>query len=181
MTKFDKKEINRTLSEKLGRNNPMDLPKIVFVSVNAGVGRLLGDKAAIAKVADDISLITGQKAVITKAKKSIAAFKVREENPVGVKVTIRGEKMIDFLIKLINITLPRIRDFQGIRKTSFDRQGNLSIGFQEQVFFPEIKYENVDKTFGLQVNIRTTAKNQKEAVALLSAWGLPFVKEEKNG
>jgi len=89
--------------------------------------------------------------------------------------------MIDFLIKLINITIPRIRDFQGIPKSSFDNQGNLSIGFREQVFFPEIKYENVDKTFGLQVNIRTTAKNREEAIALLTTWGLPFVKEEKNG
>lgn len=174
-------EINKILQEKLGKKSVMELPRVTMISVNAGVGRLEGDKNLIAKVADDLAKITGQKAVVTKAKKSISAFKLRENSPVGVTVTIRGQKMRDFLVKLINITLPRLRDFDGINPKSIDGQGNLSIGFKEQIFFPEIRYEDVDKSFGLQVNIKTTAVNREDAKVLFETLGLPFKKEDKNG
>lgn len=181
MTILDSKTISKTLIERLKIKNVMEIPKITTISVNAGVGRLLGDKGAIEKVASEIALITGQKPVITNARKSIAAFKLREGSPVGVKVTLRGKRMVDFFTKLVNITLPRLRDFDGIDPRSLDNEGNLSIGFREQTSFPEIRYENVDKTFGLQVNIKTTAKNRERAVALFEVLGLPFKKEEKNG
>lgn len=181
MTKFDQSQINKFVTEKVGKLNPMRLPRLVCVSVNAGVGQLKEDKNLIAKVVEDLSLICGQHAVVTKAKKSISAFKLREGNPVGVTVTLRGKKAQDFLIKVINITLPRLRDFSGISAKSFDGHGNLSIGFKEQVFFPEIRYESVERTFGLQVNIKTTAKTDEEARAFFEALGLPFKKEEKNG
>jgi large subunit ribosomal protein L5 len=181
MTSFDTKQINKTLQEKLGKKSSMELPKVVMISVNAGVGRLEGDKGAIAKVSEDLSKITGQHAVVTKAKKSISAFKLRENSPVGVAVTLRGEKMYDFLLKLINITLPRLRDFDGINPKSLDEQGNLSIGFKEHIFFPEIRYEDVDKSFGLQVNIKTSANNRQDARVLFETLGLPFKKEDNNG
>jgi len=181
MAPFDIKTLNKALQEKLNKNSLMELPKVVMISVNAGVGKLEGDKGQIAKVAEDLSKITGQHAVVTKAKKSIAAFKLRENSPVGVTVTLRGQKMIDFLLKVINITLPRLRDFSGINPDSLDKQGNLSIGFKEHVVFPEIKYEDVDKSFGLQVNIKTFAKSREDARVLFETLGLPFKKEDKNG
>lgn len=181
MAPFDIKQLNKTLQEKLKKKSLMELPKVVMISVNSGVGRLEGDKGLIAKVADDLAKITGQHAVVTKAKKSISAFKLRENSPVGVTVTLRGQKMIDFLLKLINVTLPRLRDFSGINPDSLDQQGNLSIGLKEQVFFPEIKYEDVDKSFGLQVNIKTKACNREDAKILFETLGLPFKKEDKNG
>jgi large subunit ribosomal protein L5 len=181
MAPFEIKQLNKTLQEKLKKKSLMELPKVVMISVNAGVGRLEGDKGLIAKVATDLSKITGQHAVVTKAKKSISAFKLRENSPVGVTVTLRGQKMIDFLLKLINVTLPRLRDFNGINPDSLDQQGNLSIGFKEQIFFPEIRYEDVDKTFGLQVNIKTKCSNRDDARVLFESLGLPFKKEDKNG
>lgn len=181
MSTFDIKKLNHDLAEKLAVKNPMDLPKIVMISVNAGVGKLEGDKGLIAKVAADLAKITGQQAIITKAKKSIAAFKLREGSAVGVCVTLRGQRMTDFLLKLINVTLPRLRDFNGIDSKSIDMQGNLSIGFKEQVLFPEIHYEDVDRSFSLQVNIKTSAKTKEAAQALFEAYGLPFKKEDNNG
>lgn len=181
MTVYDSKVINKILAEKLDIKNVMEIPKIISISINAGVGRLQGDKGAIGKVASEIALISGQKPVITNARKSISAFKLREGSPVGVKVTLRGKRMTDFLTKLVNITLPRLRDFDGINPKSLDKEGNLSIGFREQTSFPEIRYENIDKTFGLQVNIKTTAGNKERALALFEALGVPFRKEEKNG
>lgn len=181
MSKFDLTVLNKELAAKLAIKNRMELPKLVLVSINSGVGKFEGDKNLIAKVADDLSKISGQKAVITKAKKSISAFKLRENNPVGVTVTIRGKMMHDFLFKLFNVTLPRLRDFNGIDPKSLDQNGNLSIGLKEQIFFPEIRYEDVEKTFGLQVNIKIKAKNREEAKTLLESYGLPFKKEENNG
>lgn len=181
MNLMKKKEIILALKEKLPGWNSMKLPRVVSVSVNAGVGRLAGDKGALEKVVGDISQICGQKAVITKSKKSVSAFKIRENYPVGVAVTLRGDKMNDFLLKVINITLPRLREFNGISRKSLDGKGNLSIGFREHIFFPEIKFEDVDKAFGLQVNIKTSAPDNQSAIALFEALGLPFKKEEKNG
>lgn len=181
MTSYDQKQLNKTLAEKFGIKNVMKIPRLVCVSVNAGVGRLAGDKGLIEKVSKDLAKITGQKAIITKSRKSISAFKLRENMPVGVAVTLRSKKAQDLLIKVINVTLPRLRDFSGIKRSSLDGHGNLSIGFKEQVFFPEIKYEEVDKSFGLQVNIKTTAKNDQEAIGFFEALGLPFNKEVKNG
>lgn len=178
MNKYDQKEITKILVEKLPNTNIMELPKIVSVSINTGIGHLAGDKNAIANVVAEMTAIAGQKALVTKAKKSISSFKIRENFPVGVMVTLRGQKMNDFLIKLINITLPRLRDFNGINKKSFDGHGNLSIGFKEQIYFPEIKFESVDKTYGLQINIKTTAKDDQSARILLEVLGLPFNKED---
>ncbi len=181
MTLYDQKQLNKILAEKFGIKNIMRVPRLVSVSVNAGIGRLAGDKGLIEKVAKDLSKITGQKAIVTKSRKSISAFKLRENMPVGVAATLRGKKAEDLVIKIINITLPRLRDFSGIKRTSLDGHGNLSIGFKEQVFFPEIRFEEVDKSFGLQVNIKTSAKNDEEAIGFFEALGLPFKKEVKNG
>lgn len=181
MTTYDTKQLDKILVEKLGIKNKMQIPRLVLISVNAGVGRLAGDKGLIQKVSDDLTKLTGQRAIITKSRKSISAFKLRENMPVGVAVTLRAKKAEDFLIKLINITLPRLRDFSGIKPSSFDGHGNLSIGLKEQLFFPEIRYEDIDKTFGLQVNIKTTARDNQQAQSYFEALGLPFKKEEKNG
>jgi len=171
-----KKEITPRLKEKFGYTNVMDVPRITKVSINVGVGRHSKDKAYIADVVKNLTDISGQKSMVVKARKSIAAFKVREGDSVGVAVTLRGQKMYDFLDKLINVTFPRVRDFRGISAKRIDRQGNITMGFKDQTAFPEIKIENVDRTHGLEISIATTAKNQEEGHELLSLLGLPFSK-----
>lgn len=171
-----KKEIAPKMKEKFGYKNDLAIPKLNKVVINVGVGRFSKDKAHIDNVISSLSRITGQKPVLSKAKKSISAFKVRQGNIAGVMVTLRGKRMCDFIEKLINITLPRIRDFRGIEKRGVDSQGNLSVGFREHLAFPEIKADEVEKIHGLEVNISTTAKTREEGLELFKLMGFPFKK-----
>ena len=157
--------------------NIMALPRLTKITVNVGVKEALDDKKVLEAVSAQISAITGQKPTIRIAKKSVAAFKLREGQPIGLSVTLRGQRMYDFLEKLIAIVFPRVRDFHGLSKKSFDGQGNYSFGFIEQIVFPEIEYSQIDKIRGLEVTITTTAKNDTEGLSLLTALGIPFVKK----
>ncbi len=157
--------------------NVMALPRLTKITVNVGVKEALDDKKVLEAVSAQISAITGQKPTIRIAKKSVAAFKLREGQPIGLSVTLRGQRMYDFLEKLIAIVFPRVRDFHGLSKKSFDGQGNYSFGFTEQIVFPEIEYSQIDKIRGLEVTITTTAKNDTEGLSLLTALGIPFVKK----
>lgn len=179
MKLFEKyqKEVAPALAKEFGYKNKMAIPKIAKVSINVGVGRMTKDKAFIDAVVSTLTRISGQKPVLTKARKSISAFKVREGNIVGVAVTLRGKRMYDFLDKLINITFPRVRDFRGIEERIVDRTGNASIGFKEHLPFPEVKADEVDSVHGLEINISTTAKSKAEGLALLQHLGFPFNKK----
>ncbi|MDP2930138.1 MAG: 50S ribosomal protein L5 [bacterium] len=174
------KEIIPAMMEKFGYKNRMAVPQIEKVVVNSGFGRLIvalaGDeqKKTIQNFIDDISLICGQKPVLTKAKKSIASFKLRQGLVIGVKATLRGPKMEDFIDRLVGFVLPRTRDFKGLDPKSVSQQGDLSIGFKEQIAFPEISQENIKRIFGLEVVIHTTAKNKEEGIGLLKLLGFPF-------
>jgi len=156
--------------------NKMQVPKIEKIVVNIGIGEYVSAPKILENVLRDVSIITGQKPVVTKAKKSIAGFKLRAGMPNGVKVTLRGARMYEFLDKLISLNLPRIRDFRGISPRGFDGRGNFSLGLKEQLIFPEIEYDKIDKIRGLQISIITTAKTDKEAKALLTHIGFPFKK-----
>jgi len=170
-------EIRDSLKEELGLTNVMQVPRLEKIVVNMGVG----DAAQQAKLLDgavsDLEAITGQKPIITRARKSIANFKVREGNPIGTAVTLRGARMYHFLDRLVNTALPRIRDFRGLPRRGLDGRGNYTIGIREQIIFPEIDYNQIDKIRGLQVTIATTAKNDTEAIRLLEYYGMPFIKE----
>lgn len=170
---FDK-ELAPKLKEELGLKNVMEVPRITKITINMGVGEALADKKVLEHAVGDMEKIAGQKAVITKARKSIAGFKVREDWPIGCKVTLRREKMYEFLDRLINISIPRIRDFRGISPKQFDGRGNFSMGVTEQIIFPEIDYDKIDKIRGLDICISTTAKNNDEGRALLKAFNFPF-------
>nr|YP_010951801.1 50S ribosomal protein L5 [Laurencia elata]WMP12740.1 50S ribosomal protein L5 [Laurencia elata] len=154
--------------------NIHEVPKIVKITINRGIGEAAQNVKVIDKSIEEFTYITGQKPVITKTKKSIAGFKIRDNMPIGLKVTLRKEKMYDFLNKLINLSLPRIRDFRGISNKQFDGRGNYNLGLREQIIFPEIKYEQIDHIRGMNINIVTTAKNDKESLALLKKFGMPF-------
>nr|CRF40167.1 Ribosomal protein L5 [Laurencia snackeyi] len=154
--------------------NIHEIPKIVKITINRGIGEAAQNVKVIDKSIEEFIDITGQKPVITKTKKSIAGFKIRDNMPIGLKVTLRREKMYDFLNKLINLSLPRIRDFRGISKKQFDGRGNYNLGLKEQIIFPEISYEQIDHIRGMNINIVTTAKNDKESLALLEKFGMPF-------
>ena len=167
-------EIVPRMQEEFGFENVMQVPRVVKVVVNAGMGEALENRATLDRAADDITAICGQKPVITKAKRSIANFKVREGNSIGVITTMRGQRMWEFLDRAINAALPRIRDFQGVPRRAFDGRGNYSLGIREQIVFPEIDYGAVDKVRGLQVNIVTTARNDAEGRRLLELLGMPF-------
>ena len=171
-----KKDVIPALKEELGIQNIMDVPKISKVIVNVGYGRHAKDKGYIENVGKTLELITGQKPVINKAKKSISNFKIREGMMIGSSVTLRGDKMYDFLYRLINITLPRVRDFRGISPKSFDGRGNYTLGFKENIAFPEISVEGSDKIHGLQVIVSTTAQKDVDGRALLTKLGFPFKK-----
>ena len=162
------------LQKELGYSNSMQVPRVQKITLNMGVGEAMGDKKAIEKAQNDLEKITGQKPIITKAKKSVASFKIREGFPIGCKVTLRKTRMYDFLDRLINIALPRIRDFRGLNKKSFDGNGNYSIGVKEQIIFPEIDYDNIDTIRGLDITITTSAKSDAEALALLQAFNFPI-------
>ena len=168
--------IRASLQERFGYNNPMQVPKLDKVVINVGVGEAVQDKKKIDKVFTEIEAIAGQKPVVTKARKSIAGFKLREEMPIGVKVTLRAERMYEFLDRLITIALPRVRDFQGVNPKAFDGRGNYALGLKEQLVFPEIDYDKVDTIRGMDIIICTTAKTDDEARELLAGFNMPFKK-----
>ncbi|MBS99432.1 MAG: 50S ribosomal protein L5 [Oceanospirillaceae bacterium] len=169
-------EVKNKLKEELQAPNVMAVPRITKITLNMGVGEALGDKKQLDFAIGDMTAIAGQKPIVTKARKSIAGFKVREGWPIGCKVTLRGERMWEFLDRLVDISIPRIRDFRGLSAKSFDGRGNYSMGVKEQIIFPEIDYDKVDKLRGLDITITTTAKNNDEGRALLSALQFPFKK-----
>ena len=164
------------LMSKFGYKNVMQIPRLDKVVVNVGAGEAKDNAKAIDAIMGDLSLITGQRPVVCRAKKSVANFKLREGMPIGVKVTLRGEKMWDFVDKLFNIALPRVRDFRGINPNSFDGKGNYSTGIKEQLIFPEIEYDKIDKVRGMDINFITTAATDEEAKELLTLLGAPFAK-----
>jgi large subunit ribosomal protein L5 len=168
------KEIAPELKKELGLSNVMEVPRILKVTLNMGVGEALGDKKALENAVADLTLISGQKPVVNNARKSIAGFKVRQGWPIGTKVTLRSERMYDFLERLISVAIPRIRDFRGISPKQFDGRGNFSMGVSEQIIFPEIDYEKIDKLRGLDITITTSARNDDEGRALLRAFNFPL-------
>lgn len=168
--------VKEALMKKFEYTSIMQVPHLDKIVVNVGVGDAIEDKKRIDEVVDEIGAITGQKPVVTKAKKSIASFKLREGEPIGVKVTLRGIRMYEFLDKLVSISLPRVRDFRGVSKNSFDGRGNYTLGIKEQLIFPEINYDEVVKVTGMDIVFVTTAKTNEEALHLLNAFGLPFRK-----
>ena len=170
------KELLPQLKDKLGLNNVMAVPKLTKVVINMGVGEALTDKKHLESALSDLELIAGQKGVITKASKSVASFKLREGWPVGCKVTLRGDRMYDFIERLVNIAIPRERDFRGLNPKSFDGHGNYSMGIKEQIIFPEINYDNIDKIRGMDICINTSASNNEDAKALLEVLNFPFKK-----
>jgi large subunit ribosomal protein L5 len=168
--------VRKVLQEEFKYPNPMQIPRITKVVLNMGVGEGTQDRKKVEAAVGDMTLIAGQKPVVTRAKKSIAGFKLREGMAIGCKVTLRRERMYEFLDRLINITLPRVRDFRGLSKKSFDGRGNFAMGIKEQIIFPEISYDKVDQIRGLDIVICTTAANDAEAQALLKAFDMPFAK-----
>lgn len=170
-----KETIIDKLNQKFNYKNIHQVPKVVKIQVNRGLGIDAQNNSILKKSVDEFRVITGQQPIITKAKKSIAGFKVREEMNLGVTVTLRGEKMFSFLEKLIHLVLPRIRDFRGLSAKGFDRDGNFNFGLREQLVFPEINYDTVDKTRGLNITIVTTAKTKEEGAALLKEFGFPLI------
>ncbi len=169
-----KQDIVPKLMEKYNYKNIMQVPKIDRVVINIGTGEAVQNPKALDGAVSDLTIISGQKPVITKAKRSIAGFKLREGMAIGCKVTLRGERMYEFLDRLINLALPRVRDFRGVSPQAFDGRGNYSLGIKEQTIFPEIEYDKIDKVRGLEVVIVTTAKNDEEARELLRSMGMPF-------
>ena len=169
-------EIVKKLMDKYNYKSVMQAPKLVKIVINMGVGHAIGNPKALEEAVEELTAITGQKPVITKAKKSIANFKLREGMQIGCKVTLRGERMYDFFDKLVTISLPRVRDFRGVSKTAFDGRGNYTLGIKEQLIFPEINYDKVDTIKGMNIVFTTTAKTDEEAQALLADLGMPFEK-----
>ena len=168
------KEIAPKLKEELGLANVMEVPRITKITLNMGVGEAVGDKKVLENAVNDLIKIAGQKAVVTNARKSIAGFKIRDGWPIGCKVTLRKERMYEFMDRLISVAIPRIRDFRGISPKQFDGRGNFSMGVTEQIIFPEIDYDKVDKLRGLDICITTTARTDEEGRALLKAFNFPF-------
>ena len=164
------------LQKSLGLENPMQVPKITRITINMGVGEAVADKKAMEGAVSDLTALTGQKPLVTKSRKSIASFKLRQGVPVGAKVTLRGARMYEFLDRLINVAMPRIRDFRGVSARSFDGRGNYSFGVKEQIIFPEIAYDKIDAIRGMDIVITTTARNDREGRALLEAFNFPFRK-----
>ncbi|EKB58574.1 50S ribosomal protein L5 [Falseniella ignava] len=173
--KYTNEVINK-LVEQFNYTSVMEVPKIEKIVINMGVGDAVSNAKNLEKAVDELTLLSGQKPVITKAKKSIAGFRLRDGMPIGCKVTLRGERMYDFLDKLISVSLPRVRDFQGISNKAFDGRGNYTLGVKEQLIFPEISYDNVDRVRGMDIVIVTTANSDEESHALLKELGMPFRK-----
>lgn len=171
-----REELAPILMKEFGYQNVMQVPRPIKMTVNIGLGEAIADAKALDAAAGDIAVITGQKPVITRAKKSIANFKLREGMPIGAMATIRGDRMWEFLDRLVNAALPRIRDFQGVSPHSFDGRGNFSLGIREQLIFPEIEYDKIDRVRGLQVTIATTARTDEEGKRLMELLGMPFAR-----
>jgi large subunit ribosomal protein L5 len=169
-------ELAGEIQKKLGLENSMQVPRITKITLNMGVGEAVADKKVIENARADMEKISGQKPVTTIARKSVAGFKIRDGMPIGCKVTLRRERMYEFLDRLVNIAIPRIRDFRGLNPKSFDRQGNYSMGVQEQIIFPEINYDEIDELRGMDIIITTTARTAEEGRALLEAFNFPFKK-----
>jgi len=169
-------ELKGKIREKLGLKNVMEVPHITKITLNMGVGEAVADKKVLEHAVGDMEKIAGQKVVKTLARKSVAGFKIRDGYPIGCKVTLRRERMYEFLDRLVNIAIPRIRDFRGLNSKSFDRQGNYSMGVSEQIIFPEINYDEIDAIRGLDITISTSARNADEGMALLEAFNFPFKK-----
>ncbi|SKB78355.1 large subunit ribosomal protein L5 [Lachnospiraceae bacterium] len=169
-------EIVEAMTKKFGYKNVMEVPKLVKIVVNMGVGEAKENAKVLDSAVSDMETITGQHAVVTKAKKAVANFKIREGMPIGCKVTLRGDKMYEFLDRLVNLALPRVRDFRGVSANSFDGRGNYALGIKEQLIFPEIEYDKIDKVRGMDVIVVTTAKTDEEARELLRLFNMPFEK-----
>ena len=169
-----KDTVVKKLTEQFGYTSVMQVPRIDKITLNMGVGEAVADKKVMEHAVADMEKIAGQKAIVTKAKKSVAAFKIRDNYPVGCKVTLRRERMYEFLDRLVTVAIPRIRDFRGIPGKSFDGRGNYNMGIKEQIIFPEIEYDKIDAVRGMNITITTTAKTDEEAKALLSAFNFPF-------
>jgi len=177
---YYKKDVVKTLTEKFDYKSVMQVPKITKITLNMGLGEAVGDKKVLENACNDLTAISGQKPVVTKARKSIAGFKIRDDYPIGAKVTLRGERMWEFLERLVSIAIPRIRDFRGLNPKSFDGRGNYSMGVKEQIIFPEIDYDKVDKIRGMDITITTTANTDEEGRELLNAFRFP-IKGANNG
>jgi large subunit ribosomal protein L5 len=171
-----REELHKQIKEKLGLKNPMQVPRITKITLNMGVGEAVADRKVLDHAMSDMERISGQKPIRTLARKSVAGFKIRDGYPIGCKVTLRRERMYEFLDRLVNIAIPRIRDFRGLNGRSFDGQGNYSLGVQEQIIFPEVNYDQVDAIRGMDITISTTARNAEEGRALLEAFNFPFKK-----
>jgi large subunit ribosomal protein L5 len=174
LEKFYKDEVVPKLQEQFGYKNIMEVPKITKISLNMGVGEAVSDRKVLDFALADMTKIAGQKPVITKARKSIAGFKIRDGWPIGCRVTLRRQKMYEFFDRLVNVSIPRVRDFRGLSAKSFDGRGNYNMGVKEQIIFPEIDYDQIDTLRGMNITIATTAKTNEEGQALLAAFGFPF-------
>jgi large subunit ribosomal protein L5 len=180
LKEFYRSDVISQLTKEFGYKSVMEVPRITKITLNMGVGEALTDKKVMENAVGDMAKIAGQKPVVTLARKSIAGFKLREDWPVGCKVTLRADQMYDFLDRLITISIPRIRDFRGLNPKSFDGQGNYSMGVKEQIIFPEIDYDKIDTLRGMDITINTTAKTAEESRALLSAFKFPFRKQNQD-
>jgi large subunit ribosomal protein L5 len=174
LQEFYKDTVVANLQKELGYNSVMEVPRITKITINMGVGEAVGDKKVLENAVSDMTKIAGQKPVVTKARKSVAGFKIREGYPIGCKVTLRSDRMYEFLDRLVSIAIPRIRDFRGLNPKSFDGMGNYSMGVKEQIIFPEIEYDKIDKIRGMDITISTSAKTDDEAKALLKAFNFPL-------
>jgi len=171
-----KDQVVAKLTEEFSYKNVMEVPKITKITLNMGVGEAIADKKLLEHAVNDLEELSGQKVVVTKARKSVAGFKIRDGYPIGCKVTLRGERMWDFFDRLVDVAIPRIRDFRGLNPKSFDGRGNYSMGVKEQIIFPEIDYDKVDRVRGMDITITTTARTDEEGRALLAAFSFPFKK-----
>jgi len=171
---YYKETVVPQLQEKFSYSNIMEVPRLTKITINMGVGEAVGDKKVMDRAVGDMTAIAGQKPIVTYARKSVASFKIRDGWPVGCKVTLRRERMYEFLDRLVNVAIPRIRDFRGLNRRSFDGRGNYSMGVKEQIMFPEIDYDQIDMIRGMDITITTTAKTDEEALALLQAFSFPF-------
>jgi large subunit ribosomal protein L5 len=176
LQEYYKTTVQPKLAADLGLKNPMQVPKITKITLNMGVGEAVADRKIVDAAAADLAKITGQKPLITKSKKAIAAFKLREGLPIGAKVTLRGKRMYEFLDRLVSIALPRVRDFRGVSARAFDGRGNYTLGVKEQIIFPEIQYDQIDQLRGMDITITTTATTNEQGRALLEAFNFPFRK-----
>ncbi len=174
LEQYYRETVTKDLQAQFGYSSPMEIPRVTKITVNMGIGEASQDKKIIDHATSDMTLITGQKPIVTLAKKAIAGFKLREDMPIGCKVTLRRDKMYEFMDRLINFAIPRIRDFRGLSAKAFDGQGNYNMGISEQIAFPEIDYDKIDKLRGMNICFTTTARNAEEGRALLSAFQFPF-------